>query len=676
MSEYSKQDVIDSLKCKGIEAKYISSLLNKGISKQYLYENYIFNYQKNIGIMRNNKIFLEDYFKDYKENESQHDSRKRFENFNDDCAKALIKQKSNKLIRTVSSHKKIFNDDTYKYFHTLAELNVTVGFVKENVADKIKAFESTESLNKLLLEHINDFSDWDFNSKLKLVKQNNVDILSTHNNKILFEVHDFESSNNLGSSMWCLSRDNEEETFENYRKDSDRVVFCYDFNKDASDNESKTAYIVNAQGNVTSGYFKNDDFMKENEYNRYEDYFDRYTENDFVSRLKEKNYSNEYISLLLIANEFEENIEDYLEECNFNHLDNTQFYDFLNKHDEKAVFKLIENYTEIFTELDDNGGLLDILMRYGESINYSDFGCDIITKIMENEQLMQCAFDNDLDYIKSALHNVSFSSKDSEKQFKLLISNKNYDIKQNLEELSYPHFNEEIFKLLESIEEEYNLKNYIKSNFDMAQKICYSHKTEEAFNYLDLDKENDKELIKFLKEKYMNVDDRMKNKVLRVKTKLSEISEDQEELNNVLKQNILSRPRNLFSGRKQLEANGVVFTKEETLDICCGLIFNEKYQDMHKLNSTDRYEDLLDFHLPEPFVKGIFGSSTLNMEGLSEFVNLIKNKNIINECKNEVEVDKIKTKIERIEKYSPLSFLINKEEKSLNKNNFFKKNKI
>ena len=74
MSEYSKQDVIDSLKCKGIEAKYISSLLNKGISKQYLYENYIFNYQKNIGIMRNNKIFLEDYFKDYKENESCCDS--------------------------------------------------------------------------------------------------------------------------------------------------------------------------------------------------------------------------------------------------------------------------------------------------------------------------------------------------------------------------------------------------------------------------------------------------------------------------------------------------------------------------------------------------------------------------------------------------------------------------
>ena len=649
MSEYSKQDVIDSLKCKGIEAKYISSLLNKGISKQYLYENYIFNYQKNIGIMRNNKIFLEDYFKDYKESESQHDSRKRFENFNDDCAKALIKQKSNKLIRTISSHKKIFNEDTYKYFHTLAELNVTVDFIKENVAKKIKAFQSTESLNELLLDHINTFSEWDLNSKLQLVKQNNTNILSTQNNIILFEVFDFESSNNLGSPMWCISRDKENETFENYRKDSDRIIFCYDFNKDPSDNESKTAYIVNAQGNVTSGYFNDDSFMKEEEYNKYEDYFDRYTENDFVSRLKEKNYSNEYISLLLIANEFEENIEDYLEECNFNHLDNTQFYDFLNKHDEKAVFKLIENYTEIFTELDDNGVLLDILMRYGESINYSDFGCDIITKIMENEQLMQCAFDNDLDYIKSALHNVSFSSKDSEKQFKLLISNKNYDIKQNLEELSYPHFNEEIFKLLESIEE---------------------------FNYLDLDKENDKELIEFLKEKYMNVDDRMKNKVLRVKTKLSEISEDQEELNNVLKQNILSRPRNLFSGRKQLEANGVVFTKEETLDICCGLIFNEKYQDMHKLNSTDRYEDLLDFHLPEPFVKGIFGSSTLNMEGLSEFVNLIKNKNIINECKNEIEVDKIKTKIERIEKHSPLSFLINKEENLLNKNSFLKKNKI
>lgn len=661
MSEYSKQDVIDSLKCKGIEAKYISSLLNKGISKQYLYENYIFNYQKNIGIMRNNKIFLEDYFKDYKESESQHNSRKRFENFNDDCAKVLIKQKSNKLIRTISSHKKIFNEDTYKYFHTLAELNVTVDFIKENVAKKIKAFQSTESLNELLLDHINTFSEWDLNSKLQLVKQNNTNILSTQNNIILFEVFDFESSNNLGSPMWCISRDKENETFENYRKDSDRIIFCYDFNKDPSDNESKTAYIVNAQGNVTSGYFNDDSFMKEDEYNKYEDYFDRYTEEEFVSRLEEKNYSNEYITLLLISNEFEENINDYLDECNFNYLEDTQFHDFLSKHNEKAVFKLIENYPEIFTDLDDNGRMLDILMSYAESINYSEYGCDIITKVMENEELLECAMYNKIKYTESILHNISYSSKDSEKQFKLLISNDNYDLKENLKELTCYHFNKEIINLLQSVEEELNLKDYIKSNPDIVYQMVLSHSTDEIFSYLDFDKEKDKELIQGLKDKIMHVDDRMKTKMLRIKTKLSEVSEDQEELNNVLKQNILSRPRNLFSGRKQLEANGVVFTKEETLDICCGLIFENKYNDMHKLSNTDRYEDLLYFHLPEPFVKGIFGSSTLNMEGLSEFVNLIKNKNIINECKNEIEVDKIKTKIERIEKYSPISFLINKQ---------------
>ena len=660
MDKYSKQDVIDSLKCKGIEAKYISSLLNKGISRQYLYENYIYNYQKNIDIMKNNKIYLEDYFKNYKENESQSDSRKRFENFNDDCAKALIKNKSKKLIRTISSHKNIFNEDTYKYFQTLAELNVNPDFIKDNVAKKIRTFKSIEELNEALLHHIDNFSEWDLNSKLQLIKQNNVNIISTKDNKILFEINDFESSKNLGSPMWCITRDNDD--FENYRKDSDRIVFCYDFNQEVSNNESKTAYIINAQGHVTSGYFNDDSFMNEKEYNRYEAYFDRYTENEFVNRLEEKNYSKEYMTLLLISNEFEDNIEDYLEECNFNYLDHEQFNKFLNKHNEKAVINLIENYSQIFNELDSNGRLLDILMTYAESINYSDFGCDVITKIMENDDLLDCAFDNNFKYTESIFHNISYSNKDSQKQFKLLISNSNYDLKENLKELTCYHFNKEIFELLKSVEDETNIKEYIKSNREIVHQIALSHSTEEAFDYLDLDKEKDQKLIQYLKDQVMPIEDRMKKKILRVKTKLSQISEDQEELNNVLKSNILSRPRNLFARKKEIANNGIEFNREETLDICCGLIFEEKFKDMNKLDRIDRYESILDFHLPEPFVKGIFGSSSLNMKGLSDFVDLIKDKNIINQCKNEIEIEKINRKIELIEKHSPLTLLSSKKQ--------------
>ena len=664
MKEYSKQEVINSLNCKGIEAKYISSLLNKGISKQYLYENYIYNYQKNIDVMKNNKIYLEDYFKNYKESESQSESRKRFENFNDDCAKILIKQKAKKLIRTVSSHKKIFNKDTYAYFQTLAELNVSTNFIKENIAKKIKTFKTPESLNAALLNHINTFSQWDINSKLQLIKQNNVNIISTQNNIILFEINDFESSKNLGSPMWCITRDIDD--FENYRKDSDRIIFCYDFNKEPSHNENKTAYIVNAQGNVSSGYFNDDSFMKEEEYKKYEQYFDKYTEEEFVNRLYEKNYSNEYITLLLISNEFEDNIQEYLEECNFNNLNAEQFNKFLSKHNEKAVLNIVENYNKIFTNLDNNGRLLDHLMIYGESINYSDFGCDIITKIMENEELLNCVFNNKLKYTESFLDYISYSSKDSEKQFKLLLANDNYSLKEDLKELSSYSFNKEIFKLLESIENEHNIKEYIKSNADIAYKVILSHNTEEAFDYLNLDITKDKNLIQILKDKIIPIQD-MKDKTLKIKTKLSEISKDQEELNNVLKENILNRPRNLFNKRKELEANNILFSKEETLDVLCVLIFEEKYKDMNKLDNIDKYEDLLSFHLPDPFIKRIFGTSVLNLEGVSEFINIIKDKNIINECKNEIEVEKIKTKVEKIEKFSPLSFLINKQNSTIKK---------
>jgi hypothetical protein len=659
MEEYNKQDVITSLKCKSIEAKYILSLLNKGISKRYLFENYIYNYQKNIDVMKNNKIFLEDYFKDYHESESQSKSRQRFEKFNDDCAKTLIKQKSKKLIRTISSHKKIFNEDTYKYFHTLAELNVTVDFIKKNIAKKIVQFTTTDDLNDALLKNINTFSDWDLNSKLKLINQNYVNIISTQNNKIIFEINDFESSKDLGSPIWCISRD--EDDFENYRKNSDRIVFCYDFNKEPSDNENKTAYIINAQGHVTSGYFNDDCFMDKKDYNKYEEYFDKYTESEFVNRLEEKNYRNEYITLLLIANEFEDNIEYYLENCNFDNLneqsEDENFSNFLNKNNEKAIFKMINEYTHIFTKLSSEGKLLSSLVNYAEYINYSDLGSDIITDVIKNNDLMDCIFKNKLDYSKYPLNSISLSNKDSDIQFKSLLNNKNYDLRAEINSYEHFHFDKKIFNLLNSVEDKTQIREYIKLNPKIVVNIVKSQFTNEAFNYLQLDKENDKQLISIIKKEVLNNDDYKNSRTYNIKKHIAEITEDENAINNVLKESIINRPRNLFSKRKDIENNNIKFTKEETLDICCGLIFENNFEKTKKLDIIYKYEDLLMFSLPEP----IFGSSSLNLEGISEFVDFIQDKNIINQCKNELEVDKIKNKIELIEQHSPISFLINKQ---------------
>lgn len=663
MSEYTKSQVISDLKCKGIEAAYISSLLNKGISKQYLYENYIYNYQKNIDVMKNNKIYLEDYFKNYNEKESPSDSRKRFENFNDDCSKALIAQHAKKLIRCISSHKKIFNEKTYQYFHTLAELKVDVEFIKNNVGKKIKAINTTEELNKTLKTHIDTFSDWDLGAKLSIIKQNNTHIISTQNNKIIFEVEDYESSRNLGSPMWCITRDNED--FENYRKDSDRIMFCYDFNKEAEDNEHKTAYIVNAQGNVTSGYFNDDSIMNKDKYSQYQDYFDKYTEEEFLYRLENKNYSFEYQILLLIANEFEENISEMIEESNFNNLSEEKFRNFIGKNNEEAIFKIINKYPEILLPENNKGNLINTLMTYAEEVNYSEMGCKIITQVISSEELSKEAFKNKIKYTEDIIHNISLSGYESEEQIKVLASNKNYDLKKDIKKLTSLHFGKRVFELFELLEEDFKLKNFIKENKNVVFEMINCHQNAEAFKYLSLNKDNDIELIEYLVNEFNNKKDKIsESRQYEISKQLANLSNNaDEEVKKAIKLNILKRPRNLFSMRKDVAENEVVFSKEETLNICSGLIFEEKYDNAKKLDKIDKYEDLLIFRLPEPFIKGIFGSSSLDSEGLSEFINFIKDKEILNQCKTDVEKHQIETKIKMIESHSTIDFLNNKIEK-------------
>jgi hypothetical protein len=666
MKEYTKSQVISDLKCKGIEAKYISSLLNKGISKLYLYENYTYNYKKNIDVMKNNGIFLEDYFKNYEEKESYDKSRKRFEQFNDDCAKTLINQKSKKLIRCISSHKKIFNKDTYKYFHTLAELNVSVDFIKNNIAKKIKALDTSDLLNDALTTHIDTFSKWDLNAKLPIIKANYTHVISTQNNKIIFEVEDFDSSKNLGSPMWCITRDNDD--FENYRKDSDRIVFCYDFNKEASDNEHKTAYIINAQGHVTSGYYNDDTFMEKEKYSQYEKYFDSYTENDFIQRLESKNYSNEHQILLLIANEFEDNIKDLMFDADFSKLTEDVFQNFVGKNNEKALFKIIEKYPEILITPDNDGRLLNILLNYAESVNYSEFGSDMITSVMSSNQLMEVALKNNLKYTEEFILNISYSRKDSEKQFDLLSENTNYNLKNNIDKLTTYHFSKKIFELFTQVEEKMKLKEHIKSNKELVFSMINCHNNQDAFEYLSLDKTKDKELINHLTmkmaEKTSNINDFNINKNL---AKVSENSGN--EMTKSIKNVILNRPRSLFTMKREIEQNNIFFSKEETLDICSLFIFEEKYKNSKTLSLTDKYEDLLAFKIAIPFVKGVFGSPSLNMEGLSEFVDLIKDSKITEECKSEEEKEYINSRIALIESVSPISFLNNKIKTNSSKNN-------
>jgi hypothetical protein len=191
-----------------------------------------------------------------------------FEMINDTVEKTIRKQKAKSLLKSVISgkYKKLINDKTEKIFLALSEKNITKKEISNKVTKKIASFYSSEDLNIALEKEL--LSDWNLAYYKDKIKDLNVSVIEEKDNSIFLKVSDFNSMRELGSSLWCVTR--ETTYFNHYTTNFNELNVILDFNKPESDVESKIALLTSAKGHILEAYDKEDYKIEKTKYvNKY-----------------------------------------------------------------------------------------------------------------------------------------------------------------------------------------------------------------------------------------------------------------------------------------------------------------------------------------------------------------------------------------------------------------------
>jgi hypothetical protein len=183
---------------------------------------------------------------------------------NDTVEKTIRKQKAKSLLKSVISgkYKKLINDKTENIFLALSEKNITKKEISNKVTKKIASFHSSEDLNIALEKEL--LSDWNLAYYKDKIKDLNVSVIEEKDNSLFLKVSDFNSMRELGSSLWCVTR--ETTYFNHYTTNFNELNIILDFNKPESDVKSKIALLTSAKGHILEAYDKEDYKIEKTEY--------------------------------------------------------------------------------------------------------------------------------------------------------------------------------------------------------------------------------------------------------------------------------------------------------------------------------------------------------------------------------------------------------------------------
>jgi len=185
---------------------------------------------------------------------------KGFEAIDDTINNLVYKNKVKQFAFSILSakYKHHFNSETEPYFKDLFDNNVTTSQLQTFVGKKIAALKSNEDVIKMIngmLDHFNGFTQEALSEKLQSL---GIEKIHDANNAVSFEVTTYEQCKALGTTSWCIVRD--EDYFNQYvHERGNRQYIIYDFNKLSTDIQSMIGFTVEENGDIYAEHWKNDD---------------------------------------------------------------------------------------------------------------------------------------------------------------------------------------------------------------------------------------------------------------------------------------------------------------------------------------------------------------------------------------------------------------------------------
>lgn len=222
-------------------------------------------YLNNEQVLKSNKFNIIDALQKMKEdiNSKQYLEERKFDDHCealDDEMNAIVKNhKVKQYAHSIASNKymHLYDEKSYKIIEAIYDLKIESSVLQDNIGKKIAAYHTPDEFNAGLKSLLNTFSDFTPEKIREKAAACKADIIVEDDNKIIIKIEDFKQSKIMGSSSWCIARD--EHYFKSYVGDYNHQYFIYDFNKDSSDNESMIGITLTPELNCEAAHSKNDD---------------------------------------------------------------------------------------------------------------------------------------------------------------------------------------------------------------------------------------------------------------------------------------------------------------------------------------------------------------------------------------------------------------------------------
>lgn len=225
-------------------------------------ERVIKKYKENEAILKLNEF---DILQTAKENSTDNQSSYRvYEKIDDVMSQIVQDHKVKQFIHSIASNKYdyLYNEKTYKIAKSLYDLKLPDNSLQEYIGKKIAAFKSPEQFNEALTTFLDSLNSFEMQATINKARKFDIEVVSTEDTKLILRINDFNQSHAIGSSSWCISRD--ESYFNSYAKGREQY-FIFDFSKDNTDNRSMIGITLEKNGEYSAGHYKDDEECEEGE---------------------------------------------------------------------------------------------------------------------------------------------------------------------------------------------------------------------------------------------------------------------------------------------------------------------------------------------------------------------------------------------------------------------------
>jgi len=206
-----------------------------------------------------------------------------FEHLDDKMNAEIRQHHFLKFAYSISSNKyeHLYNEKNLELLKDLYDLKVTANILQDTVGKKMAAMQNSADFTDAIQKLKNSYNNFYPEAILEAAKNNNIQVVVNETELIILRIDNFNQSNQLGSSSWCISR--EQHYFDSYTYDDAKQYFVYDFKHDSSSNESMIGITLSDDGGYSAGHRKNDDALDEDD----NDY-------DFIRNIQKKIITNSY----------------------------------------------------------------------------------------------------------------------------------------------------------------------------------------------------------------------------------------------------------------------------------------------------------------------------------------------------------------------------------------------